>query len=63
MGVVRDRQDKLLQLVAVFPLKAKVLAKMLDVHVGTVYNDVSYLSSGNKIKVKEDVFGMEVSAL
>lgn len=63
MSVVRDRQDKLLKLVAVFPLKANALATMLDVHVRTVYKDIEYLSSRNKIKVANDVFGMEVSAL
>jgi len=62
MNNVRNRQDNLLKLVSVFPLKANVLAEMLDVHVRTIYKDIDYLSSRNKIKVQHDVHGMEVSA-
>ena len=63
MGKVRNRHDKLLALVAVFPLKAHDLANMLDVHVNAIWRDIDYLVSRNKLHVDHDVNGMMVRAL
>ncbi len=63
MSTIKNRQDKLMALVAVFPLKVTTIARMLEVSVNTIYRDIDYLVSKNKINIEHSVSGAEVSAL
>ena len=59
----RDRHTKLLALVAVFPLKVNALVEMLGVSDVTIYRDIDYLCSRNKVSVVRGSDGMTVAAL
>jgi len=59
----RARHDKLLALVAVFPLKVADLARMLNVSCRAIRSDIDYLSSRKKVHIEHDYNGMQVSAL